>query len=49
MHLKKPVLVSSDLIRIQETYTEIKIKFPKKSARLIYSVAACEYFSGFDW
>ena len=48
MHLEKPVLGSSDIIRIQEIYTEIKNKFPDKSVRLIYFVPACEYFSGLN-
>ena len=48
MHLEKPVLGSSDLIQIQEIYTEIRDKFPDKSNRLIYFVAACDYFSGLE-
>ena len=48
MHLEKPVLGSSDLIQIQETYTEIRDNFPDKSNRLIYFVAACYYFSGLE-
>ena len=48
MHLDKPVLGSSDLIQIQKFYTEIRKKFPDKSNRLIYFVAACDYFSGLE-
>ena len=48
MHLDKQVLGSSSLIQIQEIYTEIREKFPDKSNRLIYFVAACYYFSDLE-